>query len=108
MTTKTVYQTNSDGLFLYETIANELALVPGTFNVPFRALDDAPPTAPAGKIQRHDGKRWTLVEDHRKATLHITATGDRYVIGTQVELEGEEPVSYRGWGPVPAWLTLMS
>ena len=40
---KTVYQANDDGLFLYETVANELALTPGSFNIPYGAFEDAPP-----------------------------------------------------------------
>ncbi|WZB70777.1 hypothetical protein WJ968_37155 [Achromobacter xylosoxidans] len=39
---KKVYQTDSDGLYLYESIANELAMTPGRFNVPFGAYEDAP------------------------------------------------------------------
>lgn len=40
---KTVFQTNDDGLFLYESMANELALTPGAFNIPYGAYEDMPP-----------------------------------------------------------------
>ena len=38
---KTVYQANDDGLFLYETVANELALTPGSFNICLLYTSDA-------------------------------------------------------------------
>lgn len=104
MKTKTVYQTNQDGLFLHETVANELALSPGMYNVPYGAQEEAPPSIPAGKAARWDGKRWTLVEDRRHATLYVAETGELYTFGEQAEVAGE-PVSYAGWGPLPGWLT---
>ncbi|WFC70742.1 phage tail protein [Achromobacter denitrificans] len=107
MKQKTVYQTDNEGLFAYETLANELALAPGVYNIPYGAYEDAPPPAPAGMVQRRaDGQAWSLVEDHRDARLWLVATGAPYSQREEVEIEGVVS-QYPGWGPVPAWLTLV-
>ena len=46
---KSVFQTDDDGLFLYETVANDLPLSPGAYNVPFGAYPDAPPAGSSGR-----------------------------------------------------------
>ncbi|PJM72119.1 phage tail protein [Achromobacter ruhlandii] len=104
---KAVFQTDSDGLFQYETVANELPLSPGMFNVPYGAQETAPPAAPAGMVARWDGERWGLVEDYRQAALYVAETGAPYILGGRLEIAGE-PVSYSGWGPLPAWLTTVA
>ncbi|MPT39995.1 MAG: phage tail protein [Achromobacter sp.] len=105
MKQKTVYQTDIEGLFAYETLANELALAPGVYNIPYGAYEDAPPPAPAGMVQRRaDGQAWSLVEDHRDARLWLVATGAPYSQHEEVEIDGVVS-QYPGWGPVPAWLT---
>ncbi|MFY3535570.1 hypothetical protein, partial [Achromobacter denitrificans] len=107
MKQKTVYQTDNEGLFAYETLANELALAPGVYNIPYGAYEDAPPPAPAGMVQRRaDGQAWSLVEDHRDARLWLAATGAPYSRHEEVEIDGVVS-QYPGWGPVPAWLTLV-
>ena len=57
---KSVFQTDDDGLFLYETVANDLPLSPGAY-VPFGAYPDAPPagTAAAGRAGRAMAGRWS-------------------------------------------------
>ncbi|WP_088148838.1 phage tail protein [Achromobacter denitrificans] len=108
MKQKTVYQTDSDGLFAYETFAYELALAPGVYNVPYGAYENAPPPAPAGMVPRGvDGQAWALVEDHRKDPLWVVGTGAPYVPHEVIELDGAS-ASYPGWGAVPAWLTLVA
>ncbi len=101
---KTVYQANDDGLFLYETVANELALTPGSFNVPFGAYEDAPPAPSAGEWPRREGASWVMVEDHRTMPLWVVETGAPYSIGTEHD-GADGKVSYPGWGKLPAWLT---
>jgi len=101
---KTVYQTDVDGLFLYATTANELALAPGLYNIPFGAYEDAPPAAPAGQVARRTGDAWELVEDYRGVRLWLADSGMLYTIGQEVEVGGES-VSYPGWGALPGWLT---
>lgn len=103
--TKTVYQTDQNGLFLYELEANELALAEGLFNIPFGAYVDPPPAAPSGMVAIRTHDAWTLTEDHRHIDLWLSATGARYVTGTKVIVNGSA-ASYPGWGPVPDWLTL--
>lgn len=101
---KTVYQTNDDGLFLYESVANELALAPGSFNIPFGAYEDAPPQALAGKCARRIGNAWVQVDDHRTTPLWVVDTGAPYSAGSEHDGAGGK-VSYPGWGMLPAWLT---
>ncbi|MGE8614040.1 MAG: phage tail protein [Achromobacter veterisilvae] len=108
MATKIVYQTDPvNRLYLYTTVANELPLAPGFFNIPFGAYEDAPPEAPEGyAAQRNEaGTEWGLVEDHRADALYLAASGAPYEVGSAVEIEGV-PSSYPGWGEVPTWLTL--
>ena len=101
---KTVFQTDDNGLFLYETVAHELALSPGLFNIPYGAQSAPPPAAPAGKVARWDGKAWDLVQDNRRRALWIATTGAPYTIGSNAEIGGTV-YSYPGWGPLPEWLT---
>ncbi|VFR81319.1 hypothetical protein RAN3_2556 [plant metagenome] len=100
----TVYQTDSDGLFLHPVVANELPLQPGTYNVPYGARLTAPPEAPAGQVALAVGESWTLVEDHRDATLYRISDGSEYATGSTV-LDAGQVVRYPGWGQVPTWLT---
>lgn len=105
MNQKVVYQTDSEGLFAYETVANELPLAPGYYNIPYGAYEDVPPPAPAGMVQRRvEGQPWYLVEDHRKDRLWVASTGAPYAPHEEIEVEGVR-VSYPGWGLIPAWLT---
>jgi hypothetical protein len=101
---KVVYQTNHYGLFLYETVANELALEPGSFNIPYGAHESAPPPTEAGTVARWDDDAWTVVEDHRGDALFVKSSGTPYELGSEATVNGEA-VSYPGWGPVPGWLT---
>ncbi|KDD41757.1 hypothetical protein [Bordetella bronchiseptica] len=101
---KPVFQTDQDGLYLYETVANELSLAPGFFNVPYGAVEEEPPKPEPGVVARWTGVEWTLVEDYRGVELWIVETGQRYDLRTEVEFDGTA-VSYPGWGEVPAWLT---
>jgi len=100
---KTVYQTDVDGLYMYPTVANELDLAPGYYNIPYGAYEDEPPAAPDGMVARRVGDEWELVQDHRRTELWL-ATGALYTIGQETEVDGET-VSYPGWGPLPDWLT---
>lgn len=102
---KTVFQTDGDGLYAYPTVANELALAPGHFNIPYGAYEDPPPEAPAGMVQRRVGALpWTLVEDFRTVPLWLVSTGEPYTLRQNVTVD-DANVSYPGWGPLPTWLT---
>jgi hypothetical protein len=101
---KAVYQTDSNGLYLYESVANELSLSPGSFNIPFGAYLDAPPATEVGSRPRREGDKWELVEDHRDTSLWFAETGEQYTLGNVRTVNGVD-VSYPGWGPLPAWLT---
>ncbi|WP_336726352.1 phage tail protein [Achromobacter ruhlandii] len=108
MATKTVYQTDPvSGIYLFATQANELALVPGVFNIPFGSYEDAPPAVAAGEVARWNQATsgWDVVEDHRGEVFYLVKDGMEYALGSVVEIEGGS-TSYPGWGEVPAWLTL--
>nr|WP_238924929.1 hypothetical protein [Achromobacter insuavis] len=66
---RAVFQTNDDGLFLYESMANELALTPGAFNFPYGPYKDMPPPGPVGKWPQRLGNAWALVDDYRTTPL---------------------------------------
>lgn len=101
---KNVFQTDIDGLFLYQTVANELPLTPGTFNIPYGAYENEPAQPAAGKWLRRVGDGWLMVEDYRTTPLWVVETALAYSVATSHEgIDGE--VSYPGWGPLPAWLT---
>ncbi|GAB1835292.1 phage tail protein [Achromobacter xylosoxidans] len=109
MATKTVYQSDPiSGIYLFTTQANELALAPGLFNIPFGAYEESPPDVPAGEVAQWNPtlSAWIAVEDHRGETLYLVKDGTAYEMGSSVEIDGE-PASYPGWGKVPAWLTLI-
>lgn len=101
---KTVYQTDANGVYLFPLIANELALAQGFFNIPYGAYEDEPPPASDGKLVRRSQDAWELAEDHRRASLWLTGTGESYALAEDVDIEGEKR-SYLGIGPIPEWLT---
>jgi hypothetical protein len=102
MESKTVYQTDPKGFYLHPTVIySELKFI-----VPYLAYEDAPPHTQEGEIARrvNDGRNWQVGEDHRKDTLYLAATGERYEIDHAVVIDGAEAV-YDGFGPLPDWLT---
>ena len=102
--TKTVFQTDLDGVFLYATQAHELALASGSFNIPYGAYEVAPPAVSAGMCARWNSDRWEIVPDYRQASLWIIDSGEPYHPSAEVKLNGEAR-SYPGWGDLPPWLT---
>lgn len=104
MKAKNVFQTDPHGFFLYPTMAHELNLSPDSFNVPYGAVEMAPPAAKEGSIPKWDGSAWTVVEDHRDLKLYIARDGAEYQFASAVDLDGES-VTYDGGGPIPSWLT---
>lgn len=101
---KDVFQTGEGGLYLYKSIASELALTPGAFNIPYGAHEDAPPAPPAGKWPQRVSEAWVMVDYYRTTPLWVVETGMPYSVGAEHEGAGGT-VSYPGWGKLPAWLT---
>lgn len=103
---KTVYQADLLGFFLYSTLAYELALAPDYYNIPFGAYEDEPLPAPVGMVNRRseDLLAWVHVEDHRDGAFWVVGTGQQYAIGSAVSIDGVDAL-YDGGGPVPDWLT---
>ncbi|VVD98358.1 hypothetical protein PCO31110_02007 [Pandoraea communis] len=104
MESKVVYQADEVGFFLYPTMAYELYLSPGDFNVPYGAVEAQPPTVEGGMVPMWDGAAWSVVEDHRGKKLYVAHTGHEYQLGAAVDVSGES-VTYHGGGPIPPWLT---
>jgi len=101
---KEVFQTDNNGLYLYPCMANELAITPGVFNIPFGAFEEAAPVPPAGKWPRRVGDAWVMVDDHRTTPLWVVDTGLPYRVGSDHD-GADGKVSYLGWGTLPGWLT---
>jgi len=101
----TVYQTDEDGAFLHTAVAHELALSPGTYNIPFGAkLNPPPDDVPEGKVAVAVLEGWSTLEDHRKDTLYLVDTGEPYPLKTTLAINGIA-VRYNGLGTIPDWLT---
>jgi len=100
----TVYQTDANGAFLHPVVATELAMSPGTYNVPFGAKLNPPPEAPEGHVAVAVGDDWAVLEDHRKDTLYLVDSGEPYAFKTTLAVGGAA-VRYTGLGAIPAWLT---
>ena len=94
---KTVYQSDPiSGICLFTTQANELALAPGLFNIPFGAYEEA-------RLRYRKAGR--SVESHLVSldggggspwgTFYLVKDGTAYEMGSSVEVDGE-PASY-GW-----------
>lgn len=104
MTQVTVYQTNVNGIYMHEVVANELALSPGTYNVPYGAKLNSPGEIPQGKAALAVGENWTFLDDHRQDTFYRVDTGEQYQFDTAIAVDSGV-VRYVGVGEVPAWLT---
>ena len=92
---RAVFQTNDDGLFLYESMANELALTPGAFNFPYGPYKDMPPPPPGR--DRAAARRPGLGPGRRlphHAAL-VVETGMPYSVGSE-HPGADGPVSYPG------------
>lgn len=66
---KTVYQTDSSGIFIGETIARESPLEPGVYLIPFGCVEETPPSA-IGHAAVYVNNAWSLIEDHRGETWY--------------------------------------
>lgn len=64
MNTKTVYQTDSLGWYLFPTDAYECQIEHGKFHIPAGAYEEAPPARPwpEGLWPRHVGGAWIFQE----------------------------------------------
>jgi len=105
MTSITVYQTDTDGAYVHEAQAHELALEPGVFNVPYGALLTPPPVTNEGDVAvAISGDSWVVMADHRGTNLYRTDNREPYALGTVINIDGQA-VRYAGLGDIPDWLT---
>ena len=101
---KSVFQTDDDGLFLYETVANDLPVARRLQRALWRL------SRCAARRQRPlaalDGQ-W--LADGRRPSRHAAmggGNGESYAIGSKIKLRGGvDDLRYPGWGPLPAWLS---
>lgn len=63
--TKTVYQTDTFGLFIGEVQARESPLEPGIYLIPAGCVETPPPAAEAKTVAVWSVDAWVLVPDHR-------------------------------------------
>lgn len=47
---------------------------------------------------------WEMLDDYRKAELYLVADGAKYELESEQSIN-DEPLSYPGYGALPAWLT---
>lgn len=104
MTTLTVYQTDDAGAYLFPVQANEIALQPTEFNIPYGAVEEAPPPVPAGQVAQWSNGEWLTVVDNRNVTLYVASSGAPYTLGESIEVDNAS-VRYNGLGLIPSWLT---
>jgi len=105
MSSITVYQTDADSAYIHEAQAQELALDPGVFNVPYGALLTPPPNTSEGQVAvAISGDNWVVMADHRGETLYRTDNDEEYALGTVINIDGKA-ARYSGLGEVPNWLT---
>lgn len=61
MKQKVVYQTDPDGYYTGETLADESPLEKGVWLIPAGAVETKPPSVESGKIPRWNGRVWEVV-----------------------------------------------
>ena len=90
---KTIYQTNADGLLVTAIEARESPLEPGVYLIPAGCVEIAPPAAEAGKAAVWSGTAWTMAADHRGETWYdgrepvaIDFVGDPAERGYRIEV----------------------
>lgn len=93
VTPPTAYCTHPEtGELVGRTSADPSPLEPDVWITPANAYLDEPPASASGKAIVRKGGKWSLVEDHRGATVYSTADG--------------APVQWTALGKLPASVTL--
>ena len=90
MTSKTVYQTDHQGMYTGETFADPCPLEPDVWLIPGGCVEIAPPTIPAHKAARWNGSAWALIESYQGETVYHKTTGQPLL----VDRPGPLPESY--------------
>ncbi|POF99971.1 DUF4376 domain-containing protein [Pseudomonas putida] len=101
MTSKTVFQTDSRGLYVGTALADPSPLEPGVWLIPGGCVDVPPPQAPENKAPLWNGEAWELVNFYQGLIVYSIATGE------PMELNGfqEIPTGYtiKQPGPNQVW-----
>ena len=87
MTQKTVYQLDTQNLYIGSTGADPDPLNPENWLIPAGCIETAPPEIPEHHAARWTGEEWEILEDHRGQTAYRTDDGAE----VQVEQVGELP-----------------
>lgn len=61
MSQKTVYQYDTNGWYMGETVAEADPVIPGNWLLPARTTETKPPIFTANKIPRWVGYKWKLI-----------------------------------------------
>jgi hypothetical protein len=94
MTTKTVYQTNPQGLYVGPAEADESPLEPGVFMIPAGCVESPPPVhIPELKAACWNGKAWQLVDYFEGLVVYSMTTC--------------EPLTLTGTGAIPDGYTTL-
>ena len=100
---KSVFQTDDDGLFLYETVANDLPCRPAPTTCPLAPIPMRRPRQARGRAGRAMAGRWSKTIAPRRYGWRKRGV---YAIGSKIKLRGGvDDLRYPGWGPLPAWLS---
>ena len=116
MTTKTVYQTDPQGIYTGETFADLSPQEPDVWLIPGGCVEIAPPAIPAHKAARWNGSAWALIESYQGETVYHKTTSQPLLIdrpgplpeGYTLEVPGDHQVWSQGqWiDDVPAQLQI--
>nr|WP_288912129.1 hypothetical protein [uncultured Pseudomonas sp.] len=93
MMTKTVYQTDSLGIYTCTTQADTSPLEPDVWLIPGGCVEVAPPEVPEHKAALWNGQAWQLVDYYQGLIVYNITTG--------------EPLTLNGMEPIPAGYTLL-
>ncbi len=72
---KIVYQTNAQGLYVGQTVADPSPLEPGVWLIPGGCVEQAPPERPEHKAAHWDGQAWQLVNFYDGLVVYDIKTG---------------------------------
>lgn len=87
MTQKTVYQLDTQNLYIGSTGADPDPLNPENWLIPAGCIETAPPEIPEHHTARWTGEEWEILEDHRGQTAYRTSDGGK----TDIEEVGALP-----------------
>lgn len=89
---KIVYQTNAQGLYVGQTVADRSPLEPDVWLIPGGCVEQAPPERPEHKAAHWNGQSWHLVNFYDGLVIY--------------DIKTREPRTLNGLEPIPSGYTL--